>query len=236
MRDPARILVVDDNEANLDIARARLESLGYEVVSAVDGEAALDAARDSVPDLILLDIMMPKLDGIEATRRLKADRALPFIPIILVTAKADAKDVVAGLEAGGDDYLTKPFAFSELLARVEALLRRTTSTDNAPPTRLKVSDLEMDLLSRRVLRSGREIELTAREFKLLEFLLRHAGQVVTRTMLLEGVWDLQFDPQTNLIDVHMSRLRQAVDRGFPKPLIHTVRGAGYVIRDEDKPA
>jgi len=141
---------------------------------------------------------------------------------------------VQGLKAGGDDYLSKPFAFSELLARVEALLRRSAAADNTAPTRLKVADLEMDLLSRRVMRSAREIELTAREFKLLEFLLRHAGQVVTRTMLLEGVWDLQFDPQTNLIDVHMSRLRHAVDRGFTKPLIHTVRGAGYVIRDEDK--
>jgi class 3 adenylate cyclase/CheY-like chemotaxis protein len=148
MRDPARILVVDDNEANLDIARARLESLGYEVVSAVDGEAALDAARDSVPDLILLDIMMPKLDGIEATRRLKADRALPFIPIILVTAKADAKDVVAGLEAGGDDYLTKPFDHAALVARVRAMLRIKALHDTVEAQRAELATLNQGLESR----------------------------------------------------------------------------------------
>jgi two-component system OmpR family response regulator len=139
-------------------------------------------------------------------------------------------DRIEGLRAGGDDYLTKPFAFGELLARIEALLRR--GMGGAVVTKLKVADLELDLLGRTVTRAGRRIELTAKEFQLLEYLMRRQGQVVTRTMLLEGVWDLHFDPQTNVIDVHMSRLRAAVDRDFPKPLIHTVRGAGYVLRDE----
>ncbi len=137
---------------------------------------------------------------------------------------------VKGLRAGGDDYLTKPFAFAELLARIEVLLRRSSAVPET--TRLKVADLEFDLLARRVVRGGREIELTARELKLLEFLMRRSGQVVTRTMLLEGVWDLHFDPQSNLIDVHISRLRQAIDKGAERPLIHTIRGSGYVLRGE----
>ena len=140
-------------------------------------------------------------------------------------------DRIRGLKAGGDDYLTKPFAFGELLARIEALLRRHSNSLNA--TRLKVEDLELDLLARKVTRAGREVDLTARELKLLEFLMRRAGQVVTRMMLLEGVWDLHFDPQSNLIDVHISRLRQAIDKDFDKPLLHTVRGAGYSLREDE---
>jgi two-component system OmpR family response regulator len=149
---------------------------------------------------------------------------------LVLSALGSVDDRVRGLKAGGDDYLTKPFAFAELLARIEALTRRRAGPQET--TRLKVADLEFDLLARRVTRGGREIELTAREQKLLEFLMRRAGQVVTRTMLLEGVWDLHFDPQSNLIDVHISRLRQAVDRGADQPLIHTIRGAGYVMRSE----
>jgi two-component system OmpR family response regulator len=151
-------------------------------------------------------------------------------PVLVLSALGGVDDRVRGLKAGGDDYLTKPFAFAELLARIEALLRRHPSAPHS--TRLKVEDLEFDLIARRVTRAGRELDLTARELKLLEYLMRRAGQVVTRTMLLEGVWDLHFDPQSNLIDVHISRLRQAIDRGTDQPLIHTVRGTGYVLRGE----
>jgi two-component system, OmpR family, response regulator len=147
-----------------------------------------------------------------------------------LSALGSVDDRIKGLKAGGDDYLTKPFALAELLARIEALLRRRSAPQT---TRLKVEDLEFDLLARRVMRAGREVELTTRELKLLEFLMRRAGQVVTRTMLLEGVWDLHFDPQSNLIDVHISRLRQAIDRGTDHPLIHTVRGSGYVLRSDN---
>ena len=229
-----RLLLIEDDQEAAQFLLKGLRESGYAVDHAGDGRDGLFQATEGNYDLVITDRMLPHMDGLALVKFLREQGVRT--PVLVLSALGTVDDRVQGLKAGGDDYLTKPFAFSELLARVEALLRRTTSTDNAPPTRLKVSDLEMDLLSRRVLRSGREIELTAREFKLLEFLLRHAGQVVTRTMLLEGVWDLQFDPQTNLIDVHMSRLRQAVDRGFAKPLIHTVRGAGYVIRDEDKPA
>jgi len=228
MRNPARILVVDDVADNVEILRMRLSSLGYEVMVAEDGEQALAKVREALPDLILLDIMMPKIDGLEVVRRIKADPALPFIPVILVTAKAGPKDVVAGLDAGGDDYLVKPFAFSELLARLEALLRRGAGPTTT--TRLRVADLELDLLTRSVRRAGKAIEVLPREFRLLEYLMRNAGHVVTRTMLLEHVWDYHFDPQTNVIDVHISRLRQKIDKSFDHPLLQTVRGAGYCLR------
>src|ERR1700760_4788650 len=205
------LLIEDDLEAAKFLQKGLQES-GYAVALAVDGRDGLKQAQEQAFDLLITDRMLPHLDGLALVRALRT-----------------VDDRVLGLKAGGDDYLTKPFAFSELLARIEALLRRSAAEKNAPQTRIRVADLEMDLLSRSVTRAGKEIQLTAREFKLLEFLMRHADQVVTRTMLLEGVWDLQFDPQTNLIDVHMSRLRQAVDKGFARPLIHTVRGAGYVI-------
>jgi two-component system, OmpR family, response regulator len=224
------LLIEDDQEAAQFVLKGLRES-GYRVDHAADGRDGLFRATEGNYDLIITDRMLPHLDGLQLVKFLREQGRRT--PVLVLSALGTVDDRVLGLKSGGDDYLTKPFAFSELLARVEALLRRSSTAESAP-TRLKVADLEMDLLSRRVSRAGRAIELTAREFKLLEFLLRHAGHVVTRTMLLEGVWDLQFDPQTNLIDVHMSRLRQAVDRGFAKPLIHTVRGAGYVIRDEDQ--
>ena len=226
------LLIEDDQEAAQFLLKGLRES-GYSVDHAADGRDGLFQATEGRYDLIITDRMLPHMDGLALVKFLREQGVRT--PVLVLSALGTVDDRVQGLKSGGDDYLTKPFAFSELLARVEALLRRSATPD-AAPTRLKVCDLEMDLLSRKVARSGREIDLTAREFKLLEFLLRHAGQVVTRTMLLESVWDLHFDPQTNLIDVHMSRLRQAVDRGFGKPLIHTVRGAGYVIRDEDQPA
>jgi two-component system, OmpR family, response regulator len=225
------LLIEDDQEAAQFLLKGLRES-GYTVDHCGDGQEGLSHATQGLYDLIVTDRMLPQMDGLALVKSLR-ERGVRA-PVLVLSALGTVDDRVQGLKAGGDDYLAKPFAFSELLARIEALLRRSTA--DGAPTRLKVADLEMDLLKRRVVRSGREIELTAREFKLLEFLLRHAGQVVTRTMLLEGVWDLHFDPQTNLIDVHMSRLRQAVDRGFTKPLIHTVRGAGYVIRDEDQSA
>jgi two-component system OmpR family response regulator len=227
------LLIEDDHEAAQFLLKGLRES-GYTVDHAADGRDGLFRATEGQFDLIITDRMLPHMDGLALVKFLREQGIRA--PVLVLSALGTVDDRVLGLKAGGDDYLTKPFAFSELLARIEALLRRSATSSIAPQTRLKVADLDMDLLSRRVTRAGREVELTAREFKLLEFLLRHAGQVVTRTMLLEGVWDLQFDPQTNLIDVHMSRLRQAVDRGFAKPLIHTVRGAGYVVRDEDKPA
>lgn len=226
------LLIEDDQEAAQFLLKGLRES-GYAIDHSADGRDGLFRATEGRYDLIITDRMLPHMDGLSLVKFLREQGVRT--PVLVLSALGTVDDRVQGLKSGGDDYLTKPFSFSELLARVEALLRRSGSPD-AAPTRLKVCDLEMDLLSRKVVRSGREIDLTAREFKLLEFLLRHAGQVVTRTMLLESVWDLHFDPQTNLIDVHMSRLRQAVDRGFGKPLIHTVRGAGYVIRDEDQPA
>ena len=226
------LLIEDDQEAAQFLLKGLRES-GYAVDHSGDGREGLFQATEGRYDLIITDRMLPHMDGLALVKFLREQGVRT--PVLVLSALGTVDDRVQGLKSGGDDYLAKPFAFSELLARVEALLRRSAAPD-AAPTRLKVCDLEMDLLSRQVVRGGREIDLTAREFKLLEFLLRHAGQVVTRTMLLESVWDLHFDPQTNLIDVHMSRLRQAVDRGFGKPLIHTVRGAGYVIRDEDQPA
>lgn len=226
------LLIEDDQEAAQFLLKGLRES-GYSVDHSADGRDGLFQATEGRYDLIITDRMLPHMDGLALVKFLREQGVRT--PVLVLSALGTVDDRVQGLKSGGDDYLAKPFAFSELLARVEALLRRSAAPD-AAPTRLKVCDLEMDLLSRKVVRGGREIDLTAREFKLLEFLLRHAGQVVTRTMLLESVWDLHFDPQTNLIDVHMSRLRQAVDRGFGKPLIHTVRGAGYVIRDEDQPA
>jgi two-component system, OmpR family, response regulator len=223
-----RVLVVDDELEMAGLLARGLAGEGYQVDVATDGIRAMTLAGEQRYDLAVLDVMMPGMSGFELCRRLRDQ--VHGIGIILLTARDAVDDRVRGLDAGADDYLTKPFAFAELLARIEALLRRTSAVPEA--TRLKVADLELDLLARRVVRGGREIELTARELKLLEFLMRRAGQVVTRTMLLEGVWDLHFDPQSNLIDVHISRLRQAVDRGSERPLIHTIRGSGYVLRVE----
>src|SRR5688572_17847900 len=204
-----------------------LEEAGHESVHAADGQYGLEAAREGGFDVMVVDRMMPRMDGIamvEAVRR-EGDRT----PVLFLSALGEVDDRVKGLKAGGDDYLVKPFAFAELLARLEALNRRRPT--DAPESRLAVDDLEMDLLSRRVSRAGKPVDLQPREFKLLEYMMRQAGQVVTRTMLLENVWDYHFDPQTNVIDVHISRLRRKIDSGFDKPLLHTIRGAGYMVRD-----
>lgn len=222
------LLVEDDAEAARHVLSGLRES-GYSAEHCSDGREGLSRAGGGGFDLLIVDRMLPYLDGLSIVSQLRQQGER--VPVLVLSALGTVDDRVEGLRAGGDDYLIKPFAFVELLARVEALLRRKAG--GAPPAMLKLADLELNVVARRVVRAGREIALTAKEFQLLEFLLRRAGQVVTRTMLLEGVWNLHFDPQTNLIDVHMSRLRAAVDRGFEQPLLHTVRGAGYMIRDRE---
>ena len=221
------LLIEDDAEAARFLVKGLRES-GYSVDHAVDGREGLLRATEGQFDLVVTDRMLPHIDGL-AIIQLMRQKGITT-PVLVLSALGTVDDRVRGLKAGGDDYLTKPFAFAELLARIEALSRRRSSVPET--TKLRVADLELDLLARAVTRGGRDIGLTARELKLLEFLMRRAGQVVTRTMLLEGVWDLHFDPQSNLIDVHISRLRQAIDRGSDRPLIHTVRGSGYVLRSE----
>jgi len=221
-----RVLVVEDDERTASYMVKGLTESGHVVDHAADGHQGLFLASENDYDVVVLDRMLPKLDGLGVLQALRASKVTT--PVLILSALAQVDDRVAGLRAGGDDYLTKPFAFSELLARLEVLVRRS----NAPAveTQLVVADLEMDLLTRRVTRAGKTIELQPREFRLLEYLMRHAGQIVTRTMLLEAVWDYHFDPQTNVIDVHISRLRQKIDRGFDQPLLHTARGAGYALR------
>lgn len=220
------LLIEDDLQAAEYLAKGLREN-GYHVEHSADGRDGLEKALAGRYEVIIADRQLPFLEGLHIIHALreKQDRT----PVLILSALGTVDDRVAGLRAGGDDYLTKPFAFAELLARIEALRRRVTSASEA--TRLKVADLEMDLLGRRVNRAGQDIDLTTKEYQLLEYLMRRPGQVVTRTMLLENVWNLHFDPQTNIIDVHMSRLRNAIDKGFPKPLIHTVRGAGYVLKE-----
>jgi two-component system OmpR family response regulator len=219
------LLIEDDTEAAAFLVKGLREN-GYEVEHAADGREGLYRATEGTYELVVTDRMLPSVDGLTIIQLMRQKGVT--IPVLVLSALGTVDDRIRGLKTGGDDYLTKPFAFAELLARIEALLRRSSVAPEA--TKLKVADLELDLLARRVTRARREIDLTARELKLLEFLMRHAGQLVTRTMLLEGVWDLHFDPQSNLIDVHISRLRQAIDRGADRPLIHTVRGSGYMLR------
>ncbi len=224
-----RILVVEDDKDVAGFVVKGLREAGHVVEHADNGRDGLFLAASEGFDAIVLDRMLP--GGVDGLRLLETLRSQGnTTPVLFLSAMAQVDDRVRGLKAGGDDYMTKPFAFAELLARVEALTRR--GKGEGPVTKLVVGDLEMDLLSRGVKRAGQKIDLQPREFRLLEFLMRHAGQVVTRTMLLEGVWDYHFDPQTNVIDVHVSRLRQKVDKPFPSSLIHTVRNAGYMLRAE----
>ena len=219
-----RILVIEDDSEVARLIANGLDELGYTVDVAGDGKQGLFLATSEHYDAAIVDRMLPGVDGLTVVQTLRATNTT--LPVLFLSALGEVDDRVRGLEAGGDDYLTKPFAFSELKARIEALLRRSRTSD-APVTTLVVEDLELDLLSRQLTRSGKAIDLQPREYRLLEYLMRHAGQVVTRTMLLEHVWDYHFDPQTNVIDVHVSRLRGKIDKGFDKPLLHTVRGAGY---------
>jgi two-component system OmpR family response regulator len=222
------LLIEDDLEAAEYLAKG-LKEHGYHVEHSADAREGLELATRGGWDVIIADRQLPHGDGLEIIQTLR-ERG-DHTPVLILSALGTVDDRVHGLRAGGDDYLTKPFALAELIARIEALRRRASTANEA--TRLRVGDLELDLISRRVTRGATTVELTNKEFQLLEYLMRRPGQVVTRTMLLEGVWNLHFDPQTNIVDVHMSRLRNAVDKGHPKQLIHTVRGAGYVLRDSD---
>jgi two-component system OmpR family response regulator len=217
------LLIEDDREAAAYIVRGLTES-GHRVALAGEGRQGLEQAQQGRFDAMIIDRMLPEFDGLSIVAALRAAR--DATPVLVLSALGDVEDRVTGLRAGCDDYLPKPFAFSELLARLEALTRRGSAE-----TKLKVADLEMDLIARTVTRAEQPIDLLPREFRLLEYLMRHADNIVTRTMLLEKVWDHHFDPQTNVIDVHVSRLRQKIDKGFAHPLLHTIRGAGYSLRD-----
>lgn len=221
-----RILVVEDDEIASEYVRKGLMEAGHVVDLAGDGDLGLEMARSADYDALILDRMLPKLDGLDLLAALRADK--DTTPVLILSALGEVDQKVEGLRAGGDDYLAKPYSFTELLARVEAIGRR--SDPNAAITKLKVGGLEMDLLARTVKRDDQNVLLQPREFRLLECLMRNAGRVVTRTMLLEKVWDYHFDPQTNVIDVHISRLRAKIDKDFDQPLLHTVRGAGYRLQ------
>ena len=221
-----RILLIEDDHSVADFILRGFKEAGHTIDHSDNGKDGLFLATTESYDVLIVDRMLPGVDGLTITRTLRASEN--NTPILILSALGQVDDRVKGLQAGGDDYLGKPFAFSELEARVEALSRRSLGK-TVTETTLTIADLEMDLLARTVHRAGTTIDLQPRDFQLLEYLMRHVGQVVTRTMLLEHVWDYHFDPQTNVIDVHISRLRAKIDKGFDAPLIHTIRGAGYKI-------
>ena len=224
-----RLLVIeDDKDVSAYISKGMKEA-GHTIDTALNGKDGLFLATTEHYDSLIIDRMLPELDGLTIIKTIRG--AGNSTPALILSALGEVDDRVKGLRSGGDDYLVKPFAFAELLARVEILARRNGQTPDNRETTLQAGDLEMDLLARKARRSGRNIDLQSREFSLLEYILRHKGQVVTRTMLLEHVWDYHFDPQTNVIDVHISRLRGKIDKGFDKPIIRTVRGAGYIIEE-----
>jgi len=219
-------LLIEDDDTIADFVARGLREAGFAVDRAADGAEGLDAALAQTYDVAVVDVMLPRRDGLSVIEELR--RKGVITPVLILSAKRSVDDRVRGLQAGGDDYLTKPFAFAELLARVQALVRRASRTPE--PTTLTVEDLVLDLLSRRVTRAGNAVDLRPREFALLEYLMRNAGKVVSKTMILSHVWEYNFDPQTNIVDVLVSRLRDKVDRAFDTKLIHTVRGVGYVLR------
>ena len=221
-----RALLVEDDNTIADFVARGLREAGFAVDRAGDGEAGLSSALKQSYDVAIVDLMLPKRDGLSLIEALRRKRIAT--PVLILSARRSVDDRVRGLQSGGDDYLTKPFAFTELLARVQALVRR--STRPADPTTLTAGDLELDLLSRRVTRGGKPIDLRPREFALLEYLMRNTGKVVSKTMILSHVWEYSFDPQTNIVDVLVSRLRERIDRPFDQKLLHTVRGVGYVLR------
>ena len=219
-------LLIEDDDTIADFVARGLREAGFAVDRAADGAEGLDAALAQTYDVAVVDVMLPRRDGLSVIEELR--RKGVITPVLILSAKRSVDDRVRGLQAGGDDYLTKPFAFAELLARVQALVRRASRTPE--PTTLTVEDLVLDLLSRRVTRAGTVVDLRPREFALLEYLMRNAGKVISKTMILSHVWEYNFDPQTNIVDVLVSRLRDKVDRAFDRKLIHTVRGVGYVLR------
>lgn len=225
-KDNVRILVIEDDLEAATYVQKGLRESGHVADHAGDGEEGVTLAQSGIYDVIVVDRMLPKKDGLSVVETLRAEDNKT--PVLFLSALGEVDDRVKGLRAGGDDYLTKPFAFAELLARIEVLARR--ASPESVQTKLQVGDLELDLLTRKVQRGGQEIDLQPREFRLLEYLMKNRGQVVTRTMLLENVWEYHFDPQTNVIDVHISRLRSKIDKNFGEPLLHTIRGAGYTLR------
>ena len=226
MPDLARILLIEDDQQVAQFICDGLKKQGYAVTHIADGLKGRAVATSGEHGLMIVDRMLPGLDGLSIVETVRKSGS--NTPVLFLSALGDVDDRIKGLKSGGDDYLVKPFALEELLARIEVLLRRKETQQT---TRLRVADLELDLLSQKVTRDGKNINLQPREFRLLEYLMKHAGQIVTRTMLLENVWEYHFDPQTNVIDVHVSRLRQKIDKDFDKPLLSTVRGAGYMLND-----
>jgi two-component system OmpR family response regulator len=226
-----RALIVEDDATIAEFLAQGLREAGFAVDCATDGEEALGRTRQQVYDVAIVDLMLPRRDGLSVIDEMR--RHGIGTPVLILSARRSVDDRVKGLQAGGDDYLTKPFAFAELLARVQALVRRATRAPE--PARLTVEDLVLDLLSRRITRAGKAIDLRPREFALLEYLMRNAGRVVSKTMILSHVWEYSFDPQTNIVDVLVSRLREKIDRPFDKKLLHTVRGVGYVLDGNREP-
>lgn len=224
--EPMRILVVEDDNKIGSFVLKGLRQAGFAVDRAADGETGLDLVLTRAYDAAVIDIMLPKRDGLNVIEELRRQKV--NTPLIILSAKRSVDERVRGLQAGGDDYLTKPFAFSELLARVQALIRRSTGT--VAPTSLRVGDLSLDLLTRETMRAGKKIDLQPREFMLLEYLMRNAGKVISKTMILEHVWDYSFDPQTNVVDVLVCRLRNKIDKDMATKIIQTVRGVGYVLK------
>jgi two-component system OmpR family response regulator len=221
-----RVLIVEDDSKIASFVAKGLKQAGFAVDRAADGQAGLELARSAPYDAAIVDIMLPRLDGLSLIERLRAEGVRT--PVLILSARREVDDKVRGFQTGGDDYLTKPFSFEELQARVQALIRRATMS--VPASRLEAGDLSLDLSRREVRRGGQLIELQPREYSLLEYLLRNAGMVVSKTMILEHVWDYHFDPQTNVVDVLVHRLRAKIDEGFEPKLLHTVRGVGYVLK------
>jgi two-component system OmpR family response regulator len=221
-----RILVVEDDKKIAAFVIKGLKEAGFAADLAINGEDGLHLALNAPYDAAIIDIMLPKLDGLQLIEELRQQKI--DTPVLILSAKRSVDDRVRGLQKGGDDYLTKPFAFSELLARVQALIRRAHGS--VEPTSLTIGDLSLDLLSRKVIRSGKQLDLQPREFALLEYLMHNAGRVVSKTMIMEHVWDYAFDPATNVVEARICRLRDKIDREFDKKLIHTIRGVGYVLR------
>ncbi len=224
-----KILLVEDDQVIANFIQKGMKEAGFAIEHMPDGQTGLSAALNHAYDLAIIDLMLPKLDGLSIIDRLREKKI--NLPIIILSAKRTVDDRIDGLQHGSDDYITKPFSFSELLARVEALLRRSKNT--VEPTSLSISDLSLDLLARTVVRDNKKIDLQPKEFALLEYLIRNSGHVVSKTMIMERVWNYDFDPGTNVVEARISKLREKIDKGFKFPLIHTVRGLGYVLKERD---